>query len=379
MLVPRHFASPPPRMTLLGRRVSSFQVCGAVGLVVATTLVSVLTWHLRLPPWIVPCLLASGLATAFVLAMATKVVTGQETLVFYHHEIAILATSALQLQALGAPVLRVLDLNALWLGAFLVFGRQGCLMVGCCHGRPHHWGVRYSESHANEGFPACYVGVRLFPVQVLESLLVAAIVLAGSALAWRGAPAGSVLALHVVCYCAVRIWLEELRGDAARPYWGRFSEAQWTSTVLMAAVLASEWQGRLPRADWHFGVGLATALGLAVLALTGRARHRILAPRHADEVARLLRSLRSLPEAPHGPIAVRRTSQAFGVSCQALGSVDGRPSTLYALSHAGRALDEREARVLSGLIANLVGARGARALLRGARGIYHLIVRDAPR
>ncbi|WP_431257227.1 prolipoprotein diacylglyceryl transferase family protein [Roseateles chitinivorans] len=376
MSAPRPGSWPPPRMTILGRRVSSFQVCGAVGLVVATTLVSVLTWHLRLPLWIVPCLLASGLATAFVLAMATKVLTGQETLVFYHHEIAILATSALLLQALGAPVLRVLDLNALWLGAFLVFGRQGCLMVGCCHGRPHHWGVRYSESHAGEGFPACYVGVRLFPVQGLESLLVAAIVVAGSAIAWRGAPAGSVLALHGVSYCAVRIGLEELRGDAARPYWGRFSEAQWTSAVLMAAVRAGEWQGRLPRADWHFGVGLATAIGLAVLALTGRARHRILAPRHADEVARLLQAL---ARSPHGPIAVRRTSQAFGVSCQALGSVDGRPSTLYALSHAGRALDDREARVLSGLIANLVGARGARALLRGARGIFHLIVRDTPR
>lgn len=365
-----------PRVTVFGRCVSSFQVCGAVGLLLATGLVSVLAAHQGLSAIVVACLLASGLATAFVLAMATKVLTGREALVFYHHEIAILSTGALLLQALGAPVLRYLDLNALWLGAFLVCGRQGCLMVGCCHGRPHHWGVRYSDAHAREGFAACYVGVRLFPIQALESMLVAAIVAAGSVMAWRGDRAGSVLCFHVVSYCAVRIWLEELRGDAARPYWGRFSEAQWTSAALMALVLAGEWQGRLPRTHWHLGVGLATALGLTVLAVAGRARHRILAPRHAGEVAGLIHSL-ALPQ--QGPIAVRRTSQAFGVSTQSLGCVGGRPVALYSLSHAGRRLEAGEARALSGLIANLIGARGVRDLLRGSRGIYHLIVREARR
>lgn len=365
-----------PRVTVFGRRVSSFQVCGSAGLLLATLLVSVLAWHEGLSALVVACLLATGLATALALAMATKILTGREALVYYHHEIAILSMSAIVLHALGAPVLRYLDLNALWLGAFLVCGRQGCLMVGCCHGRPHHWGVRYGDAHAREGFPECYVGVRLFPIQALESMIVAAIVAVGTFTVWSGRQPGSALCFYVVSYCAVRIWLEELRGDEARPYWGRFSEAQWTSTVLMVLILVGEWQGRLPRSDWHLGVGLVTALGMVILALSGRARHRILAPRHASEVASLIHSL---AQSQVGPIAVRRTSQAFGVSTQSLGCLSGRPAALYSLSHGRRGLDAGEARVLSRLIVNLIGARGAQALLQGSRGIYHLIVREAPR
>lgn len=366
-----------PRIGLFGRRVSSFQVCGGTGLAVATALISVLAWHRDLSPFVVAGLLASGLVTALALAMATKILTGREALVYYHHEIAILAISATLLHVMGVPALPYLDLNALWLGTFLVFGRQGCLMVGCCHGRPHRWGVRYSDAHAREGFPEWYVGVRLFPIQTLESSIVAAIVVAGTVMVWRGDPAGDALGFYVMSYCAARIWLEELRGDAARPYWGRFSEAQWTSALLMALVLVAEWQGRLPRSQWHLGVGLVSALGLVVLALRGRTRRRILAPGHADELASLIRGLARSPS--NGSVTVLRTSQAFGVSTQSLGSPTGHAAVHYCLSHAGRALEPGEALVLSELIANLAGARGMRDLIRGSRGIYHLLVREGPR
>ena len=126
--------------------------------------------------------------------MATKIVTGRESLVYYHHEVAILSVSAGLLTSVGLPVLPYLDVTALGLGVFLVCGRCGCLMVGCCHGKPFRWGLRYSEAHAREGFPAaCYVGARLFPVQALEALVVGTIVSACAIAVLRGAAPGTAV------------------------------------------------------------------------------------------------------------------------------------------------------------------------------------------
>jgi hypothetical protein len=362
-------------MRFFDREWRSFQVCGATGLLLATALALALTAHAGLSQAVVAGLVATGLITFLVLAMATKVLTGNETLIYYHHEIAILLCAAAVLSAFGLPVLPYLDLNALWLGVFLSCGRGGCLMVGCCHGRPHHWGVRYSEEHAAEGFPACYVGVRLFPVQALEALVVLSIVAAGAWQFLHDRPAGTVLSTYVVTYSAARIWLEELRGDGARPYWGRFSEAQWTSLLLIAGVLFGEWQGRLPWSGWHFATGLGAAVSMLVLAGTRRADHAVLHPRHASEVADIIKRL----AASEGRgVPVGRTSQSIGISTQSLGRLRDAQAVLYSLSRADRRLTPDEARALAGLIMNLACARSRPELRAGRHGVFHLILRDAP-
>src|SRR5439155_22019386 len=98
----------------------------------------------------------------------------------YHHEIDVMINAALLLWLLGQPLLPYLDLTILGIGMFLACGRVGCLMVGCCHGRPHSWGVRYKQEHADAGFAPYYVGVRLFPIQAVESLWVLSIVIVGN-------------------------------------------------------------------------------------------------------------------------------------------------------------------------------------------------------
>jgi prolipoprotein diacylglyceryltransferase len=365
-----------PTLVLFGRRVHSFRACGVMGLLLATALAITLTAFAGLSQAVVAGLLATGLLTFLVLAMATKVLTGNETLIYYHHEIAILLCAAGVLSAFGLPVLPYLDLNALWLGVFLACGRGGCLMVGCCHGRPHHWGVRYSDAHVAEGFPDCYVGVRLFPVQALESLVVLSIVAAGAWLFLQGRAPGTVLSTYVVTYSLARIWLEELRGDGARPYWGRFSEAQWTSMALIAATLFGEWQGRLPWSGWHFAVGLGAAVSMGVLSSTRRARRAVLRPRHATEVAGILKTLAS----SEGRVSVRRTSLSIGISTQSLGRLRDARAVLYSLSRVDRRLTPGEARALAGLITNLACARGGAELRPelqpGHHGVFHLILRD---
>jgi prolipoprotein diacylglyceryltransferase len=359
-----------PRVSILGAQRSSFHVCGVTGLVLGALLAMFLAGRSGLSSAIVCGLLAMGVLTFLALTMATTIVTGTEALVYYHHEVAVLTMSAVLLNGLRQPVLPYLDVTALGLGVFLLCGRVGCLMVGCCHGRPHGWGVRYSRAHADEGFPACYVGATLFPVQALEALAVASIVAAGSSLVLRGYPPGAAVSWYIVSYSTARIWLEELRGDRVRPYWLRLSEAQWTSAILILSVILGEWQGRLPYSAWHVVMLAAAGASLVLLAFGRTPADAIVHPRHASEIAAIVKSP---AQARRGAVTVQRTSLRVGVSTQPL-DLD-RGAVLYSLSRADRALTPPEARALARLIVNLLSRDARRQeLRRGHHEVFHLIL-----
>lgn len=354
-----------PRFHLLGREWISFQVCGVAGLCASLAVAMGAARAIGLSLPVVLAILAAGVATFLVLAMATKIVTGEEALIYYHHEIAVITAATLLLKATGQPVLPYLDITALGIGAFLAFGRAGCLMAGCCHGRPSGWGVRYGQSHVREGLPHYYSGVRLFPVQALESLFVIGTVAAG---AWilRSSPPGAVFSSYVVVYGAARFGLELLRGDAPRPYWRGFSEAQWTSVLLISGAVLAEWRGRLPFSWFHTSL-LATVIGLVlVLAAVRRPESELTSPRHLGELEAVLRSLAREPEG----LEVRRTSLGILISG---GLVDS--ARLYSFSRAGRPLSESEALVLACLIGNLVLVDYSESTLhRGVHNVFHLML-----
>jgi len=359
------------RMALFGRQWSSFQVCGATGLCVGAGMATVLARSVGLSPAVVSVLLLAGALTFLTLAMATKIVTGRESLVYYHHEVAILAVSWGVLSASGQPVLPYLDLTALGLGTFLAFGRWGCLLVGCCYGRPCRWGVRYGEEHAVEGFPCCYVGARLLPVQALESAFVLLAVIVGATQFLQGRPAGTVLSWYVVGYSAARFGFEELRGDATRPYWWGFSEAQWTSLLLASSVVLAETRGRLPFTWWHGAVAGGIVVAMVVLTSGRRSRAAMLRPGHVSELAAVLRWDRGAT----GRIEVRRTSLAIGLSVERF-EENGDCTVLYSLSRSSHPLTEREAGVLARVILDLdpLGSPQHR-LLRGQHHVFHLVTR----
>ncbi|HEU0014019.1 MAG TPA: prolipoprotein diacylglyceryl transferase family protein, partial [Longimicrobium sp.] len=297
---------------------------------------------------------------------------GREKLVYYHQEIAILLATGLAAWAMGLPVLPCLDAAALGVGAFLACGRVGCLMVGCCHGRPHPWGVRYRPEHARAGMAAHWTGVRLFPVQLVESAWVAAAVVAGAAMVLRGAPPGAAFAWYVVAYDVGRFLFEFARGDTDRPYHAGFSQAQWLSLALTCGVGAAELGGWLPLAAWHVAAGPAIALAMAAVALRRRmdgGRHRLLHPRHLDELARLLAAAPAVGQG-QGPVPVARTSLGVRLSS---GAADGVRH--HTLSRPGAALTPAEARALAGAVARLDG--GAPEVVPGPPGIHHVIVRPA--
>src|SRR5271157_369937 len=239
----------------------------------------------------------AGILTALSLAMFTKIATGSEHYAYYHYELAVLAVVTALLCLLGQPPKPQLDLTILELGMADTLGRWGCLMAGCCHGRPHEWGVGYGQKHAAAGFDSHLVGVRLFPVQIVESLWMFATVAAGSVL-FLTRPPGAAFAWCIMAYGAGRFYLEFARGDRARPFLLSFSEGQWTSLFQMSAVFALERTRWLPSTPWHAFVVpgiIVTAIGVALGRRFGKTgKHGLLHPEHLKEFAEAVEKVSNL-------------------------------------------------------------------------------------
>jgi hypothetical protein len=375
-----------PRVYILHRSWSAFKVCGYVGLTLAIVLGMALTMSRGLSPWVLAGLGLAAVFTFLGLAMATKILTGAEQLIYYHHEIAIMAVAALLLWLLGQPVLPYLDITILGIGIFLVCGRIGCLMVGCCHGRPHRWGVCYRHEHATAGFPAYYVGIRLFPIQVIESLSVFSIVLVGTILVWRGHPPGETLAWYVMTYGVARFVFEFARGDVGRPdLWG-FSEAQWTSLLLMGAGVGADMAGVVTLHPWHSAVTAGLAMTMLVVACQRHrqrtATHRLLHPSHVKEVAEAV-AVASHRAIQTSPLAIQHvTPTEVHVGCTSLGlqisasNITTAAGALhhYALSWRQNLMTHETATELARLILQLTHTTASYELMQGSQGVFHVFV-----
>jgi hypothetical protein len=373
-----------PNLKMGRRRLPLFQICGSTGMLLALATAAVLTMRTGLSIGVTGAIAVAGVLTFFGLTLSTKLLTGEEQLVYYHHEIGVMAVVALLLWALRRPLLPYLDITILGIGVLLACGRIGCLLVGCCHGRPRDWGVRYGEEHAAAGFPSCLVGVRLFPIQAVESLLVFSIVAVGTWFVWSGRPPGTALAWYVVTYDVGRFTFEFARGDADRPYWRGFSQAQWLALLLTGLIVCAELTGILPLLRWH----LATFALLAVTLIAVSVRRRLqktlefqlLHPRHVQQVASAMKRL----GAPAGRVihpldgtptvvSVARTSLGIRISG---GQIDRGAERVhhYTLSQGRDLMTEATARSLAGLIRRLNGAVGSPKLIAGNQGVFHLLI-----
>jgi hypothetical protein len=344
----------------------AFRACGYVGLAAAFALSQGLVLHAGGSALVMAAVIALACLVFLALAMAQKLLTGAERLVYYHHEIGVLLAAAGLLALAGRAPLAYLDATVLGLGAFLACGRCGCTLAGCCHGRPARRGLRYGPAHVATGFPAPLAGVPLVPVQLLEAAWVALLVVAGTAVVLAGAAPGTALVLYLLLYAVGRFTLELVRGDAVRPVVGGLSTAQWTSVAVVAAVALLEQAGVLPGGGRHLLALPAAAVAVAVLVVR---RRPLLGAAHVQEVAAAL----------EGAPAVRRTSLGLRIS---KGVSGGRRH--YTLSHDD-GLDDANAARLAWLIARLEGIPDPVGLARGPHGTVHVVeggagvVYDRPR
>jgi hypothetical protein len=131
-----------PSVTVAGRSVSTYRLFGIIGLAAAIAMAMLLGVRAVL----LVASAAAAVATFLGLALLSLAIRRQERLVYYHHALAVLVVPAVISQAFGHAVLPQLDVVVVALFAFLCWGRIGCWMVGCCHGRPHPLGLRYGAA-----------------------------------------------------------------------------------------------------------------------------------------------------------------------------------------------------------------------------------------
>ena len=224
---------------VLGRSLHAFQFWAVVGLFSAITAALTLGVHRDLSMIILGMIALSGVLTVLLLALTVKIITGEEVLVCYHSMIAVFAVISGLLFLMKQPLWIYLDITAVGLGIFLSFGRIGCFMVGCCHGRPaKKWGVCYGQAHVVAGFNSRFKGQRLIPVQLLESMWLFLMTSIAAMIVLSDSRPGSAFFWYVVAYGTGRFWIEFFRGDAHRPVWSGYSEAQWISVVTALGCLA---------------------------------------------------------------------------------------------------------------------------------------------
>jgi hypothetical protein len=311
--------------------------------------------------------------------MATKIVTGAESLTYYHHQTAVLLMAALLLSGLRAPLLPYLDIAILGVGVFLAFGRIGCLKAGCCHGLPCPHGVRYPRHHLDSGFPRHLVEVALFPVQAVESLGILGIVCLGTLQVIARCPPGSALSSYLVAYAFLRFLLEFFRGGTDRPFLWGFSEAQWTSFAIVCATVGLEAQGALPFEMWHRFAAVAMALVTIALQFHPRLRfiRGLFDPFHMEELAQALELASDLAAEERQ----RPSSRTIHLAVTKLGirisggylNARGTLVPHYTLSRAGGAMSERTARLLAELVSQLTRSPYPVRILPGRSGVYHLV------
>lgn len=162
--------------------------------------------------------------------------------VFYGGFAGALAAGALMARRIRLPFWPAADYFGVALPLGHALGRLGCLAAGCCFGRMSSlpWAVRFTdpESLVEEVLR----GVPLHPVQLYESL--GNFALAGAAaLALRSVRAGklkpgSVFLGYVLCYAALRFWVEYLRADFRGGMFLGLSLSQGVAFFLFAASAA---------------------------------------------------------------------------------------------------------------------------------------------
>lgn len=169
--------------------------------------------------------------------------TFQYGFVFYGGLVFGAAAFYLQASRKRLDALKAADLAAPALALGHAFGRVGCFLAGCCHGRAAAGplAVTFTDP-ASEVSPLC-LGVPLHPVQLYEAagdLAIFFLLNAALPRALKGAlKPGSLVLVYAGLYSALRFALEFLRGDDRGAAHLGLSPAQLISAAVFAASLAA--------------------------------------------------------------------------------------------------------------------------------------------
>jgi prolipoprotein diacylglyceryltransferase len=359
------------RLHLDGKgRLGSYFWMGLFGTLAGAAVIMALGLRARAATPMLAIAILAPVASFLIAVKVAHILSGYERIVLYEKFAAALGGSALAFILADQPVRAGLDLVTLGVGTFLVFGRLGCLRVGCCHGRPHRHGIVYGEAHGQTGFPAHLIGVRLFPVQLVESLVTLMVVAMAAVIYGFPHRPGEVLAYYFALYAGIRFVLELIRGDDDRPHALGLSEAQWIA-LLSAWLVAAAGRSWVLHLRWfHLGIAVALTLGAVAVAVAARGqRWRLRDPKVVKQLGHALARL----HAQRGRNVVRgETPGGLRLSF----SVEDEGGEHYGVSRAEGRLEEAAARIVAEQIAALRRAEGKPEVIAGqTAGVWHVRLR----
>jgi phosphatidylglycerol:prolipoprotein diacylglycerol transferase len=159
--------------------------------------------------------------------------------VFYGGLIAAVVVDLWLVRRYGLSMWTTADLFAPGIALGHVIGRLGCLLAGCCYGRPTDvaWGITFTDpvAHENVGTP---LGIPLHPTQIYDAgaeLLILILLLVTER---RGRTfSGQTFWLYILLYGISRFVVEIYRGDD-RGAVGMFSTSQFISIVAIPLAIA---------------------------------------------------------------------------------------------------------------------------------------------
>jgi phosphatidylglycerol---prolipoprotein diacylglyceryl transferase len=155
--------------------------------------------------------------------------------VFYGGLIAAVTVALLYLRRHKLPLWTTTDVFAPGIALGHVVGRLGCLMAGCCFGRPTSvpWAVTFRDpaAMANVGTP---LGVPLHPTQLYEAGAEALILALLLTFEHRGRPfPGRTFWSYLLLYGLSRFVIEFYRGDSRGLVFNVLSTSQFVSVILV--------------------------------------------------------------------------------------------------------------------------------------------------
>ena len=130
----------------------------------------------------------------------------------------------------GISLWKLADVMAPSIALGHFFGRFGCLMTGCCYGRPTHlpWAIQFPKDHWTAGVP-------VHPTQIYEALLNGALYVALMWLYRRKKFDGQIFGAYLIGYAILRVAVESFRGDYPVYYLGgHVTPAQLLSAAILA-------------------------------------------------------------------------------------------------------------------------------------------------
>src|SRR6188768_319538 len=165
--------------------------------------------------------------------------------VFYGGLIAAVTVALIYLRRHKLPLWTTTDVFAPGIALGHIVGRMGCLLAGCCYGRPTSvpWAITFTspEAAANVGTP---LGIPLHPTQLYDAGAELVILVLLLVTERRGRPfAGRTFWLYMLLYAISRFVIEFYRGDERGIILG-LSTSQFVSVVIAPlAILMLLWLG----------------------------------------------------------------------------------------------------------------------------------------